>query len=273
MTGGLTGVVAAELTPAAAGVALRARRTWATTGARAVGLLRSGEHWMGAELTVADAELGVEYALYGTTGWERISFCDAAGERAARDLNLETGLSEQLIRVRWGGARHRNRYRWATWSGSVQVTGSTVDSVEPWAQANPEQRILAASDGASWRTTTYGGDTGVLLRIDDLAAAAFELNVRVAEDGLDRSLRISGRELIEVRRQETVLGGLDLHVCVERIAEPNALPASVIGTAAASVPAGESALYIRARQCDGHELWTSPLFLTRTETVHEEQNL
>ena len=40
--GGLTGVLAPELTRDHVGRSLRARRTWATTGARAVALLRSG---------------------------------------------------------------------------------------------------------------------------------------------------------------------------------------------------------------------------------------
>ncbi len=41
--GGLTGVLAPELTRDDVGRSLRARRTWATTGARAVALLRSGD--------------------------------------------------------------------------------------------------------------------------------------------------------------------------------------------------------------------------------------
>ena len=77
--GGLTGVLASELTRADVGRSLRARRTWATTGARAVALLRSGEHWMGDEIDCAAGELAAEYALYGTTGWEELEVWDARG--------------------------------------------------------------------------------------------------------------------------------------------------------------------------------------------------
>ncbi|HET7013084.1 MAG TPA: hypothetical protein VFI65_04190, partial [Streptosporangiaceae bacterium] len=95
-TGGLTGVLAPALTTADVGRALRSRRTWATTGARAVALLRAGEHWMGDVVTVGAADLRAEYALYGTSGWEELRAYDTTGEIWRRDLHAEAGLSEQL---------------------------------------------------------------------------------------------------------------------------------------------------------------------------------
>lgn len=268
--GGLTGVLAGELTSASVGRALRSRRTWATTGARAVGLLRAGEHWMGDEVMVTAPQIIAEYMLYGTEPWEQVHICDSTGERAGRDLHLEAGLSDDLIRVRWGGARHRNRYRWASWEGNIRVHGATVESVEPWAQVHPEQRVTATADGAHWETISYGADMGVVLRIDDLSAAAFEIDARICESDERGTLRISGRELLETHRHDIPLGGLDLHLCVERIADPAALPQTVTGRLAAQLPSGESVLYVRARQWDGHQVWTSPLFFTRAEPKHNE---
>ena len=31
------------------------------------------------------------------------------------------------------------------------------------------------------------------------------------------------------------------------------------------VPPGDSAVYLRARQADGHQVWTSPLFVSREQ--------
>ncbi len=64
---------------------------------------------------------------------------DAAGLLYRRDLHAEAGLSDPLVRVRWGGARHNDRYRWATWSGRLTVAGSSIDDVTPWAATHPEQ--------------------------------------------------------------------------------------------------------------------------------------
>src|SRR6185437_8871209 len=206
-TGGLTGVLAPLLTAAEVGRALRSRRTWATTGARAVALLRAGDHWMGDELMVLDARLAAEYALYGTSGWEELRAYDTTGEVWRRDLHAEAGLSEHLVRIRWGGARHRDRYRWATWQGRLRVTGTAVRSAEPWARTHPEQQIVASSDGVDWHTATYGGDTGAVLRLTDLAAARFDLDVTVLEDGLRRSLAVDGADLLTHGRRELSVGG------------------------------------------------------------------
>jgi hypothetical protein len=262
-SGGLTGVLAPALTAADVGRALRSRRTWASTGARAVALLRAGDHWMGDVLMASEADLAAEYALYGTSGWEELRAYDTTGEVWRRDLHAEAGFSGQLVRIRWGGARHRDRYRWATWQGRLRVSGTTIATAEPWAQTHPEQRIAATGDGIDWRTTTYGADTGAVLRLTGLAEARFDLDITVLEDGMAQSLAVDGAELLRHQRRELSLGGAGLHVCVERIAEPARLPLTVRGGFTIGAPPGDSALYLRARQWDGHQVWTSPLYLSR----------
>jgi hypothetical protein len=218
---------------------------------------------MGDALMVSDAHLAAEYALYGTSGWEELRAYDTVGEVWRRDLHTEAGLSGQLVRIRWGGARHRDRYRWATWQGQLRVSGTAITSVEPWARTHPEQRIDAAADGVDWRTTTYGADTGAVLRLTGLAGARFHLDITIAEDGLRQSLAVDGAELLRHRRRRLSLGGAGLHVCVERIAEPAHLPLTVRGNFVIGVPPSDSALYLRALQCDGHQAWTSPLYFSR----------
>jgi hypothetical protein len=169
------------------------------------------------------------------------------------------------VRIRWGGARHRDRYRWATWQGRLRVSGTEIATAETWAQTHPEQRIAAVADGLDWHTTTYGADAGAVLRLTSLAEARFDLDITVLEDGLRQSLAVDGAELLRSRRQELSLGGAGLHVCVERIAEPAQLPLTVRGGFAIAVPPGDSALYLRARQWDGHQVWTSPLYFSQAE--------
>lgn len=263
--GGLTGVLADNLNSEHVGQALRARRTWATTGTRSVALLRSGSNWMGDEILTAADEFRAEYGLYGTTGWEELVLHDARGPLWGRDLNAEVGLSESLVRIRWGGARHRDRYRWATWAGQLRVTGSTVASVTPWAASHPEQVI--ESDGAviNWRTTTYGSDIGFLVKLGDLSRARFEIGATVLEDDHRATMTVTGPELIAHSFREEPCGGLNLRIRAERVAEPSALPSTVGGSVNLGLPGEHSAVYLRARQSDGHQVWTSPLFFTRPQ--------
>ena len=265
--GGLTGVLSPVLTGRDVGGALRARRTWATTGARAVALLRSGSDWMGDDIVTGTAKLTANYALYGTAGWEQLRVFDTVGELWRRDFHAEAGLSDTLVRIRWGGARHRDRYRWASWTGTLRVSGSALTSATPWAATHPEQYFDIDTDSGQvrWRTVTYGGHTGVILRLADLTRARLELHATVGEDDRDADLVVTGAELMESGNRKIAVGGLNLTVQVERLAEPAALPLTADGTLGVALPPGRSAVYLRARQSDGHQVWTSPLFVHRVD--------
>lgn len=264
--GGLTGVLAPELSHAAVGRTLRARRTWATTGARAVALLRAGESWMGDELLVDREAIDAAYSLYGAAPWEELTIFDATGPLLHRDLVTEVGAAEELVRIRWGGARHRDRYRWASWSGTAEVRGTQLHGVEPWAFLHPEQTIVRDGSRVSWSAQTFGNDVGGVLRLGPDAAgdAEISIEVTVAEDDRSESFTVRRSDLAAgpVRHD---LGGAGLHVTVERVAAPADLPLTVSGELRISAPVGDSAVYLHARQSDGHEVWTSPLFLTRPE--------
>lgn len=263
--GGLTGVLAPELTRAAVGTALRSRRTWASTGARAVALLRSGDDWMGDEICTTAAEFDAHYDLYGDTGWEELSLCDTAGRLWRRDLQAEAGLSDTLVRIRWGGARHRDRYRWATWAGRLTISGAEIEAVRPWAATHPEQSFDHTGDTVNWHTSTYGSDIGIAVRLSALSGANVQVCSTVLEDGLDAQLTVTGEELLRNPRREIGVGGLNLRLIVERIAEPHLLPLDASGRVRLELPAGDAAVYLRARQCDGHQVWTSPLFFTGSQ--------
>ncbi|WAC91541.1 hypothetical protein [Mycobacterium sp. Aquia_213] len=264
--GGLTGVLAPNLTAAHVGRALRSRRTWATTGTRAVALLRSGENWMGDELLTAADKLDVDYAVYGSTGWEDLLIYDTHGPLWWRDMNAESGFSDSLVRIRWGGARHRDRYRWATWAGQLSISGTDVDAVTPWAATHHEQMIEATGQVISWHTATYGADIGVIVRLGDLARARFHIDTTVIEDDHRTTMTVTGAELIAQSCQEQSAGGLNLRIRAERIADPSALPSTVTGRLTVGLPPEHSAIYLRARQGDGHQVWTSPLFVARPQT-------
>jgi hypothetical protein len=260
--GGLTGVLAPELSHAAVGATLRARRTWATTGTRAVALLRAGEQWMGGEREVGGEPLVLAWSLYGEAPWEEVALLDGEGELLRRDLNAERGHDEGLVRVRFGGARHRDRYRWASWTVDAELRGAELLTAEPWAFVHPEQTLAVEGDRVRLRAQTFGNDLGVVLRLGPGADAEIAIEAGVAEDGTRESFVVRRDELGTgpLRRE---LGGAGLHVTVEPLAPPADLPMSLSGELTIVPPLGESAVYLHARQADGHEVWTSPLFFSR----------
>ena len=282
--GGLTGVLADELTSGAVARALRARHTWATTGGRAVALLSAGAHRQGDAFIHAPATgpLAVAYSLYGEAGWERVELRDDQGLLLhARDLDAELGYAPDRLRIRWGGARIRDRYRWAEWRAVITVTGAAVLEWTARGLEHPEETVTETAPGVfAIRTDTYGDADHLELSVDNLAAARVSLRFEIdaynkTGDTLARNpdsqtpgaaFDFTGGELLAapadgLRRD---LGGAELFIAAERVTE-RPLPTVLCGVASVpplNGPHGHRAVYLFARERDDAKVWTSPLFVT-----------
>jgi hypothetical protein len=253
-----------------------------------VALLRAGEQWMGDEGAVDGEPITLAYALYGEAPWEELTLFDTEGPLLRRDLVAERGPAADLVRIRFGGARHRDRYRWASWRGSVEVRGARLLGAEPWAFAHPEQTVSLDGERVEWDAQTFGGDRGVVLRLGPGDDAEIAIEAEVLENGRGEQLVVKRADLaagsapgvagrpaparLEDGRAEQHsapvrldLGGAGLHLTVEPVAPLETLPLTLAGELTIEPPRGDSAVYLHARQADGHEVWTSPLFFSRED--------
>lgn len=282
--GGLTGVLADRLDRATIGRALRARRSFATTGERSFASLRLGDHWMG-EVVTASAADALGYRLLGDHGWENLRLYD--GERLVweRDMHREQGLSDHRIRLRLGGARIKDRYRGAYWSGGITITGAAVQRVDPVGFDHPEQGCWRQdATTVALRTVTHGDTDGIELTLSHLAGTRIRVHLDIGTyvkvgnpltpppnpHAPEAVLDIAGDALLDGSLSPTgsvtcVLPGTELEVSVERVTgEP--LPRDLAGRiplAALGLAAGrEHPLFLTARQRDQSRVWTSALFLS-----------
>ncbi len=260
--GGLCGLIAPALSREAVGTALRARHTWATTGARMVAILRSGDHLMGDDW-ITEEPVDIEYDLLCDAGWEQMTIHDGLGILETRNLHREMGFADQTVRLRWGGARIKDRYRWATWEGRISVRNTFIDHYEPWALEHPEKYVRRDGPRAlAWKTDTYGGSNGTTMTIRNLAAAKFVVEFRIpnyVHDNTVQRWEVSGADLLQAGDLRFDVGGIEMFVALERMTDAP-LPRRLTGTFKAKPGDGASCVYVRARQFDGHEAWTSPLF-------------
>lgn len=275
--GGLTGIVAPSLTRSAINRALRARHTWATTGERSVALLWSGPHLQGDHF-VADAPVTLHYHLLGDAGWDSLSAWDHRGRLWNRNLQQEAGYSTNRLRIRWGGARIQDRYRWAEWRGVLRCTHASIQNFRAQGFEHPEQFVRRA--GAlelAFRSDTYGDSDAIELEVSNLATAQFDLQVQIgAFDKLGSPLRpnphrhcpeshwrFSGSELIEQGQLRQELGGEGLFLAAERLSAA-AIPREIRGSFVLEPlpdPLAAHPVYLSAQQIDGSRVWTSPLFI------------
>ena len=276
--GGLTGVLAEQLDRASIGRALRARHTWATTGEHTALLVKAGPHVQGDAFR-ADGPLSVDYQFLGGAGWDEIAAYDHTGQIWRRNLHEELGFSERLIRLRWGGARIPDRYRWASWKGRITVVNGTVNRYQSHGFEHGEEVCWRdGPNGIAFRSDTYGDADSIDLDVSNLRHCTIKVEgtidsyVKVG-DPLQRnpfvhapqfSWQISGAQLLEEGGLRLELGGAELFLALERLTEQT-LPAEVSGTLeidARNGPFGHRPVYFFGRQRDDSKVWSSALFVT-----------
>jgi len=279
--GGLTGVLASRFDRQGVGQALRARRTFATTGERSFASLRLGSHWMG-EVCRTDTLTPLRYHLLGDQGWENVRLFRGDQCVWQRDLHEESGLSETGVRIRIGGARIKDRYRGAYWDGRIEVTGTPINAIDTHGFDHPEQTCWREGPTSlGFRTVTHGDTDSIELTLGALASA--QITVRAHIDGYVKvgsplkrqpfvhapevELSVSGARLLELNSLEEVLPGTELTVSIERITH-RPLPREVAGEIdlrGLGLDEGrEHPLFITGRQRDQSRVWTSALFVTLT---------
>lgn len=277
--GGLTGVLAERFDREGVAKALRARHTFATTGERSFASLRQGDYLMGDTYKTKESS-PLEYQLLGDHGWEEISLYDGDQCIWIRNLHEEIGLAENRFRVRLGGARIKDRYRGAYWSGEIQITGAIINDFTAFGLDHPEQacwRINATSIG--FRTDTNGDSDSIELQLSQLKGCKISLHSRIDSyikvgDPLqpqsyvhapEVALELNGDDLPAVSGIVKELPGAELKVSIERITDQN-LPRDLSGqielSALTLAKDREHPLFITARQRDQSRVWTSALFLS-----------
>jgi hypothetical protein len=277
--GGLTGVLTEGFDREAIARALRARRTFATTGERSFASLRHGDCWMG-EICEGDTTQPLSYRLLGDSGWEEIVLYDGDRVIWRRDLHAEAGFSERRVRLRLGGARIKDRYRAAYWSGEITVTGTAVLDVRGFGFDHPEQTVWRNGLGViGFRTATHGDSDCVELTLSALESARIEVHADIhgytkVGDPLRPPPHVhapsvnfvaTGQELIAAGQIARDLRGVELRIALERMTDA-LLPRDVSGEVRLlelGLEAGrEHPIFLTARQRDQSRIWTSPLFLT-----------
>lgn len=276
--GGISGVIAPELTRKAIAKALRERHTFASTGERTFGIATCGKHIMGDEFT-HKGPAQIEYRFLGDAGWDDIVAYDHTGEIWRRDLQQELGYSERKIRFRWGGARVKDRYRWAAWKGTITITNAVINDFVGVGFEHIEEtcwRQNATTIG--FKSDTYGDVDAIEMDVSHLATA----RIRV-EGTIDGYVKVgdplkgnpfvhcpsfvwetTGAELLEAARLKKDLPGVDMFLALERMSDWNT-PREVSGSfevGAKNGPHGHRPVYLLARQVDDAKVWTTALFIT-----------
>jgi hypothetical protein len=274
--GGLTCYLMPELTRDALFAALRQRRHYGTTGTRMcislAGLfaqpvtrfLDDPKLGPAAERSVREALMGdivrpdsqpmrLSAEVIGTAPLERVDvLCGThvvhtVRPYAAADLG-------RRVRVLWQGAEYRGRGRETVWQGKLAVTGNRIARFAPVNFLNPERKVKETGGGLEWNSVTTGNMAGIDLWLEDAKGGriAIETNVVSGEVDLsslsDKTVSFDG-------------GGLGRRLSVYRLPEEDWSRRVVLEHTVTFAGGADRPVYLRVTQADGHQAWTSPIYL------------
>ena len=276
--GCVTGVLAERLDRPSIARALRARHTWATTGERTVGLTRCGRYRQGDEF-VHRGSARIAYRFLGDAGWDHVAAFDDEGLFWQRDLQEEHGYSTRRIRLRFGGARIKDRYRSAEWKGTISVTNGVINAFEARGFEHVEENCWRKSaTEIGFASGTYGDADAIEIDVTGLAGAVIRVEgtidgyVKVG-NALDGNpfvhcprfeWQVDGADLLAANRMRKDLPGVEMFVALERLSD-QPMPREIGGTlevAPKNGRHGHRPIYFLARQIDDAKVWTSAMFIT-----------
>ena len=278
--GGLSCLLAPELTRAGLFDALRRRHHYATTGCRllldvrlrfereaelfdadpALGPAssrRAREAMMGDILRSADGEATLSIEAVTQAPIERIEIrnrlevLETVRPYAAPELG-------RRIRVIWEGSEYRGRGRQSIWDGSATLTGNRFLRAEPINFHNLDKTLERHGETRlAWAALTTGGFGGFDATLADPLAGVLAIDTKlvkaeipVAEIGLEDRVLDSG-------------GGIARRIRVFRLPDADATRRMAFSRRVALRDGADNALYVCATLADGHLAWSSPIYVFR----------
>ncbi|OWT58150.1 DUF3604 domain-containing protein [Candidimonas nitroreducens] len=278
--GGLTCLVAAELTRESLAESLRQRRHYATTGCRAYlqahavfdhdAALYSDDPNLGSPVTtsaVRRADMGavLEYdGDYVTLEFElatqgpienievrnRMDVVEVLRPYAEPDLG-------RRIRIIWEGSEYRGRGRQTIWDGSATLDGNAFEDPQPINFWNLDKRLVQpAPDRLEWKSLTTGGFSGIDVRLEQADSGTLQIDTAL----IRQTIPVASIGLEPLAFEN---GGIQRRLQVFRLPDDN--PCRIMRHSV-RVPLhrnGDNAIYLRATTEDGFFIYSSPVYVVR----------
>jgi hypothetical protein len=257
--GGLTCVLAKELTREAIFEALRARRCYATTGQRILLDVSCNGHQMGEEFRTTEPPT-IRCRVVGTTGIESVEVLRCSpGERRpkvvyAHPINADAPPSNR-IKIAWRGFRQIARYFQLVWDGSLTLSKGRITAAQGYAFDTSLEGIVEHSkQRVAWRSQTVGDEDGIIVTLDAPPRARLRFETQPAR--FEIALR-------EITASPKIFSGqgVDTSVAVRRLPDAPFPTELEFAFTHAKPPSDLNAYFVRVVQEDGGRAYSSPFYI------------
>ena len=210
---------------------------------------------MGDIVQVTDDTVTMTVSAAGSAPLERIDLMD--GFEIIETVRFHDGGGPLTrIRLLCQGGEYRGRSRNVTWHGEASVDGSRIERITAVNFWNPNQQPELISDNTvRWNCVTTGGFSGFDLWLGGNAGTG-TLHVRTNQ--IDFDLPLSE---ITVNDNLFDCGGLGKAIRIFRLPSQLVHFDADISRSVAVKPEGDSRLMVRLTQEDGHQAWSSPIYV------------
>jgi len=275
--GGLTCIVAGELTRAAIWDCLKRRHHYGTTGERMVLDVRA-TFGAAAERFEDDPKLGVttstpvREAMMGdivrTAGVSAHLTVSIAASSPIERIDLRCGEKTvevfrpyakadlgRRIRVIWEGAEYRGRGRMSSWDGNLELSGNTIESFEAVNFWHLEKELRRAGERRlEWESVTTGNFAGADITLKSADAGKLAISTPHVKTTI---------EVRDIGYDDTSFeaGGLGRCVRVFRLPDANPHLACEFERDIPIAAQGDTPVYVRVTLENGHQAWSSPIYL------------
>ena len=277
--GGLTCYFMPELTRDALFEALRRRHHYGTTGTRLFLDLRGSfaeavaclaedpqldsgarasfvrEAMMGDIIRPGAVPMHLTAEVIGTAPVERVDVLH--GTKLVQTVRpYKPSDLGRRVRVLWQGAEYRGRGRETHWQGKLALEGNRYTRFAPVNFLNPERRIEEMMPGSVlvWSSVTTGNLAGIDVWLEQARGGTLRLETNIAVGEIDLNVLADDVVVFEA-------GGLGRRVSVYRLPEEDWSRHVKVDHAVAFKGGADLPVYLRVTQSDGHQAWSSPIYL------------
>ncbi|MFB6300519.1 MAG: DUF3604 domain-containing protein, partial [Halobacteriales archaeon] len=229
------------------------RRVYATTGARIILETSIASASMG-QATTTDGAVEADVSVHGTAPLERIDLFRGSQRVATQDL----GDGDDRVTVTWSGSKGRVRHKTLDWSGGLTIDDGRIRSATDAGFDHPNSGIQQVTDTAvRWLGETAGNYQAIHMNVDAPPGTEVVLSTEPANGRFQLAALDDGPVVIADRPH--------CQAIARRTAQATD-PDATIQLRDPDPPTGEQAYYIRVRQADGEMAWSSPSFVTVTDS-------
>jgi len=277
--GGLTCMLASDLTRAGIMDSLRRRHHYGTTGCRMVLDTRVAfdnaakrfdqdpnlgptsseqvrEAMMGDILKCSDDEISFRVDAHGSAPIERIEIRNGLNTIETVRPFAEADLGAR-IRVIWEGSEYRGRGRETYWDGFAELEGNSFTRLSPINRYNVDRRFEQAAPGrVDWNALTTGGFGGFDAWLEDGQAGTLKIDTALIKE----EIKVS-----DIGRDDLVFenGGIKRRIRVFRMPDENPHYQVSVERRLPVLDGRDNAYYVCIVQEDGHFIWSSPTYVFR----------